>query len=292
MRLKEKEYQQFLNVNQSLVLYAGKKKKIIAASVSLSEYQQTMDGKTGLACANAFYDNPRILKDFIKENPDGLNEDDLVVAQGFEHFVRGQFFVCKYLKDYAIFIQDKYAFGVLALSDPFQAFFGNRIPTVIETVLLPYKDKIVYHGFIVGGNMHFGRNYKQSLNEAYKTAKAKYGIITSLPFDGFAVYERQSPSDQLTYFMKTKGNREEFEVNIQQLIKKHPQLLPQYYQAWGKIDAAYYKKKYKELGLNKAYYAILQGNIISGAVTQKDLLKAVNQIVPPHKKDWVYTFKM
>jgi len=292
MNLPEEEYLDFLHINQSLLLYAGKQKGVLDKKLTLTAFREEMDAKLIMECAEAFYENLNILNNFIKDNPAKLNAAQLAVADGFRHFEKGTFFVYKYLSKYTVFIKDDLVYGVYALSDPFEAFFGNHLPTYVETVLLPYKDKIVYHGLFMGGRMRFGSGYKRSLNEVYKKAKAKYGIITQLPFSGDSLYAKQSPSDQLKFFMKTKGSREEFENDIDNLITQYPNLLPLYHQEWGRVHSSFYKKKFKNLGLNKAYYALLQGQIIGSSLKQKDLSTLINQLVPSSKRDWVYTFRM
>ena len=92
--------------------------------------------------------------------------------------------------------------------------------------------------------------------------------------------------------MKTKGSRDEFARDIDNLIKQHPNLIPQYHQEWGRVHSSFYKKEFKKLGLNKAYYALLQGQIIGSAQKQNELDRLVNQLVPNNKRDWVYTFRM
>jgi len=236
MNLSEEEYSDFLHINQSLLLYAGKQKGVLDKKLTLTAFREKMDAKLIMECAESFYEDLSVLDNFIKDNPAKLNAVQLAVADGFRHFEKGTF-----------------------------------LPTYVETVLLPYKDKITYHGLFMGGRMRFGSGYKRSLNETYKKAKAKYGIITQLPFSGDSLYAKQSPSDQLKFFMKTKGSREEFENDIDNLITQHPNLMPLYHQEWGRVHSSFYKKKFKNLGLNKAYYALLQGQIIGSALKQKEL---------------------
>jgi len=92
------------------------------------------------------------------------------------------------LTKYTIFLADEgssyKAFGVLGLDDPLTEIFGPGLPKPIETVLLPFKGKIVYDGLAVGYNIGFASGAKKMLNEEYKQAKEKFGIITSLPFEG------------------------------------------------------------------------------------------------------------
>jgi hypothetical protein len=50
-----------------------------------------------------------------------------------------------------------------------------------ESVLLPFKDKIVYDGLITSYHISFGPGIRRSLNESFKEAKRRHGILTSLP---------------------------------------------------------------------------------------------------------------
>jgi hypothetical protein len=130
------------------------------------------------------------------------------------------------------------------------------------------------------------------LNDTYRQSKAKYGIITSLPFSGKEAWAGKSPSEQLKYFMTNKANREEFEDKIKGLLRQHPKLLPEYHQAWGKVHALQYKRYFKGLNLAKAWYAILEANLISSSVSKKGLEETMKALVPEEKQKWVYVFRM
>jgi hypothetical protein len=70
---------------------------------------------------------------------------------------------------------------VLALSQPFKDLIGPYLPVLTQTVLLPFKGVIVYDGLMSSYNISFGPGIRRSLNESFKDAKARHGIITSLP---------------------------------------------------------------------------------------------------------------
>jgi len=76
------------------------------------------------------------------------------------------------------------------------------------------------------------------------------------------------------------------------LTKKYSQLIPLYHQEWGRIHSKTYKKHCKALRLEKAFYVLLEGQIISSAVTKQALQKTIEAIVPEQKQAWVYVFKM
>ena len=58
---------------------------------------------------------------------------------------------------------------------------GPYLPVLTETVLLPFKGVIVYDGLMSSYNISFGGGIRRSLNESFKEAKVRHGIVTSLP---------------------------------------------------------------------------------------------------------------
>ena len=98
--------------------------------------------------------------------------------------MEGKFYVFRELKKYTVFLStDKQpvAYGVLALSQPFEDLIGPHLPVLTQTVLLPFKDRIVYDGLMSSYNVSFGPGIRRNLNEDFKTAKDRHGIVTSLP---------------------------------------------------------------------------------------------------------------
>ena len=96
----------------------------------------------------------------------------------------GTFYVFRYLKKYTVFLSSEdqpTAYGVLALTDPFEDLVGPYLPVMTETTLLPFKDKIVYDSILNSYRISFGGGIRRSLKESYENAKQRRGIVTSLP---------------------------------------------------------------------------------------------------------------
>jgi len=70
---------------------------------------------------------------------------------------------------------------MLAVKHPLEELIGTYLPVLAQTVLLPFKDLIVYDSVMSGYNISFGPGIRRSLNEDFKKAKARHGIVTSLP---------------------------------------------------------------------------------------------------------------
>ena len=97
----------------------------------------------------------------------------------------GDFYVLRFLKKHTVFLTAKeptVAYGVLGLSDPLEEVIDQPLPFYCKTVLLPFRDRIVYDGLLSGYNVIIGSNMTRELNDAYNAAKKRYGVVTSLPW--------------------------------------------------------------------------------------------------------------
>jgi hypothetical protein len=54
------------------------------------------------------------------------------------------------------------------------------LPVYVKTVLLPFKGKIIYDGFLEGYNILFGQGISGSMSDTYRAAKQQGKIIESL----------------------------------------------------------------------------------------------------------------
>jgi len=99
--------------------------------------------------------------------------------------VAGEFYVLRFLKKYTVFLTAKepaVAYGVVALSEPFEDVIEQELPFLCKTVLLPFQERIVYDGVLSGYNLIIGSNIRRELNDTYNDAKKRQGIVTSLPW--------------------------------------------------------------------------------------------------------------
>ena len=137
-----------------------------------------------LKVRDALLGHTDLIQSFVDENPAHLSEDELDIVRSWRHLVHGRFYVFRELKKYTVFLSTTspaIAYGVLALSQPFEELIGPYLPVLTQTVLLPFKGMIVYDGLMSSYNISFGPGIRRCLNESFKEAKARHGIVTSLP---------------------------------------------------------------------------------------------------------------
>lgn len=141
--------------------------------------------ETRMRIRDAVFQHPEIIDDFVRENPSHLSAEELATVARWKNFVAGTFYVYRYLKQHTIFMGGKkhdQAFGVLALADSIEVVLEAwPLPAMVRTVLLPWRDKIIYDGLMWRYQILVGNGVRDQLDEYYRKVKEGEGIVLSLP---------------------------------------------------------------------------------------------------------------
>lgn len=173
-----------------------------------------------LQIRNALTANLELINAFVSENQFGLPDVELDIVRSWRHLVAGRFYIFRELKNYTVFlasVSPPTAYGVVALSQPFEDLIGPRLPVLVDAVLLPFKDRIVYDSMLNTYNISFGAGIKRGLNESFKELKARQGIVTSLPVTN-EPRPMKTPTAKPAAKPKSKGPGEERVAFIIKLI--------------------------------------------------------------------------
>lgn len=179
MKVSEEDAQLFFNLMWSLQHYVNQKCGIHPEVRSVDEYSD-LSLQEKAEVRQALYSDVTIIDSFLEDNPQDLGEEELAIAASWKSFVGGDFFVERFLEKYTILIQEEEVYGVLGLLDPIEEVVPTSVPSYINTVLLPFKGKIIYDGMMSSRGIRFGGNMREELKEIYMTAKQNRRIITTL----------------------------------------------------------------------------------------------------------------
>lgn len=205
--------------------------------------------------------------------------------------MKGRFYIVRFLKDHVVFMDEGHppkAYGVKGLAMQWE-MIGN-LPRIVQATLLPFKGKITFDGSFSCYNLFFGSGMKSSINDSFRQAKANYGIITSLPFSP----QDSEPSDakRLRGLLRSQESRDFHWQEIEELIRKKPELLPVYSEEMGRVQARKYRKRLKEIGIKEGWFAIIEGIIIAGGQDQKEVERAADSLLPKEKRNLVHIFHL
>ncbi len=183
MNLPPEEVQLFYRLYWNVLAYANRSLNILPQLASWEDIRKHPREKVS-ELRDAFWTKPKLLEQFIAENPAGLSPEELRIVAGWRHHLKGDFYILRYLKSYAVFLsagREPHLYGVLGLVDPIpDVFAGHPLPIYLETVLLPFRGRIVYDGLMKLYRLLFGGGIRSGLNETYRRLKEKEGIVEQL----------------------------------------------------------------------------------------------------------------
>lgn len=291
MRISENDVELFYKLNPALLLFANLRLGIQREVVNINNFLSLKLEKK-VEVRNALYDNIDLIDEFLEKNSDNYSSVELDIVSSWKNFLRGTFYIFRHLKNYSVFLSsetDAKAYGVFGISSDLKEMFPHP-PIMVDTVLIPFKNHVIYDGFIAPYSISFGGGIRRNFKTTYDEAKAKFGIITSLPFEQKG--KQKTEEDRLKYYLKNERNREYYWDEIQDLIYGNKELMVIYHQEMGKSHARTYGRRLREIGLSNAWFGILEGLVIASGKTKVDLEKNLQALVPSHKKKFVYFFRL
>ena len=184
MKLNTEEAELFFELTWALQFFVNRKKEIIPGIHSVQDFKELPEERRFLV-REALYESPQLIDAYVAENPDEFDNEKLDIIKQWKDFFSDDFYIERYLKKYAIFIgANGKVYAVLALHKDFDAMFPrNYLPMYVKAVLLPFKGRVIYDGFLQSYNVHFGGGMKRSLKETYMRAKQNEKIIHTLEED-------------------------------------------------------------------------------------------------------------
>lgn len=179
MKLSEQDTGLFYQIMWALQFYVNQKLRIHDIK-NLEDYSTTTTEQMVIV-RNALYENIDLIDSFIQENPRNFSTEYLAIVLEWKKFIKGSFFIERHLSKYSIFIKEDKVYGVLGLTQSFDELtYYAELPLYMDTILLPFKGKIVYDGLLESRNISFGSGIKRNLKETYMRAKQNSQIIDCL----------------------------------------------------------------------------------------------------------------
>jgi len=183
MNLSTEDTQLFYKLHWSLLAYANQHLKIMPPVASFEEVGQRPAEQVA-QLRDALHSKLDLLNRFLAENPQGFSPQELAIVASWRHCVRGDFYILRFLKPYAVFLSGQeptHLYGVLGLFDPLEVMLrGAPRPLLVQATLLPFRDCIIYDGLMSFYSITFGGGIRGSLNETYSRLKEREGIIEQL----------------------------------------------------------------------------------------------------------------
>ena len=188
MHLTQVEIEEFYKLWYGLVWGVNEKQKVIPHfSKPVYGTRVTVSQEDFMKIRDEMWKNPKWIDNFLKQSDNGefTEKQRGTILSWSKNFVNGQFVIMRHLKNYSVFMQiaenePVKLYGVNGISDTFKDTCHGGTHVMVEVVLIPFGDKIIYDTFLVTNHISFGSGTQKIFNNEYKVSKDKHGIITSL----------------------------------------------------------------------------------------------------------------
>jgi len=154
MKLPEEDATLFYRLYHSLLYYVNTKYDV-ADVASPEEIKEALRIELKILI-DELYEHPKVINEFVQENPCNFSSDELQIVKGWNNFVKREFAILHQLEKYTIFLdveKPPKAYGVFGLYSTFEKLVGP-LPTMMYAVLLSFKGKIIYDGFFSATACH------------------------------------------------------------------------------------------------------------------------------------------
>lgn len=181
MNIPKKDIELFFKLHPALLQFVNQRLNIFP-NIKTAEGLRTSGAEKVNQVRLALWKQKQYINDFVSENPENFSEDELVIIAGWKHALDGKFYVLRHLKKYSIFLSEAEptkAYGVCSLNTPLEEM-SWKPPVYSEAVLIPFRGRIIYDGILHPYLITFGSSFRFDLNEGYREAKNKFGIIEQI----------------------------------------------------------------------------------------------------------------
>lgn len=188
----------FFKLHRALMFFVNDRRGVLPDKLSSPEEFSTQAPEARHKVRDALTDNVDLIESFVDQNPFGFSEEEIDLVLSWRHLVAGSFFIYRELQRHTVFLvagEQPIAYGVVALTQSFEELIGPNLPVMTKTVLLPFRDKIIYDGLLAGPgvSLSFGSGIRRMFKESYDRAKDRYGIVTSLPVIELPASAKKTP---------------------------------------------------------------------------------------------------
>jgi hypothetical protein len=213
MNLSQSDIELFYKLWCTLIWSINQKHKIVAA-FKKPVYGKRINEEPFIAIRPKLWENPQWIDEFLSENANELNDREREILKGWrKNFINDQFIVVKHLKNYTVFMTYKEPaklYGVWGISNHIRESTMYDTPYMVNAILLPFEDKIIYDGFLGTYAVSFGKGIRDSIKNSYEKAKETTGIIETIdipptPIKPHHATKKLVPSQHARLIVDTKG---------------------------------------------------------------------------------------
>lgn len=268
-----------------LLEYANERYKPVESMLG-KDFHQGISSTDAAKIADHLWAHSNIFDGYLNTAKLDKREQQIVRAWKKYH-LKNKFYLVKHLENGSVFLsreKDEKPYLVKGLVSTFAEIWPKQaLPSLVETVLLPYEGAITTCGLYQMSRIIFGNNISREIRDASNQAELIYGLINSLPYMQ-NVSQESKDIGQIKFYLRSTRNLEEYGEDLEKLISKNPKkYLSVYYYQRGLLEAKKYKKEYRKLGIKKLHFALYGAISIAAHTDRQQVDGVVKKLVAPNE---------
>jgi len=129
--------------------------------------------------------NPKVISEFLNSTGSLSDEEIGLLTSWEKNYIKGEFLLIKYEPEHAVLMHinkggPPMLYAIKGMTNSIAEAMQRRLPVMLETVLLPFGDKIIYDSYMASRDITFGEGIRDDLEQEYAIIMEKYGLTTKL----------------------------------------------------------------------------------------------------------------
>ena len=180
MKLSEEDSKLYYELWLPLLDFVNEEYEIRKEAGRLAEASK-LDLEVVKEVSDRLYEDTAVIDRYL-ERHDEIPQEHKEIIQSWKKHVRGTFVIERHLKKGSILIsEDEKVYQVSGIISSLEEMFQYaRLPQVVETTLLPFRNVIITDGLFISYDIFIGGNMARMFKEVYMTAKKSGEIIKYL----------------------------------------------------------------------------------------------------------------
>ena len=181
--LTKEESDFFYNLWLQLLDFVNRRLKVTDSVINVTNPTDN-DPKVLMKVRDNLWEDTDIIREFIHNTP-SLSFEERKHLHGWEfNSIKGTFVLYQQTEEIALMVKmfqfDDGYYGVKGLSTAISTTLNESMPVMVDTVLLPFGNRIIYDGFLFKFPFNFKAKSQKRLKRPFKKAIKREGIITDL----------------------------------------------------------------------------------------------------------------
>lgn len=188
-KLTDTQTAEFYRIWYGLLSHVNKNKRICPeAQDDLDDLNyQTNDVSLIHPIRNFLWEHPKLIASYTKSAGDDLSERERsILADWQKYYIKGRFAILRNIAKYTVFMhfdekKETLLYGVTGALNPVSNIFPTeKLPALVEAVLLPFDGIIIYDTIIESYSLSYGAGMVSAFEQFYIEERQKRGITETL----------------------------------------------------------------------------------------------------------------